>query len=63
MEAAKVIYVVHDEVKDKDFELELSWISEADTAGRHQRVPKEMFDAAVTSAKAAIAEDDDDDDE
>ncbi|CAB4055787.1 PSMA3 [Lepeophtheirus salmonis] len=26
-EAAKIIYVVHDEVKDKLFELELSWVS------------------------------------
>jgi len=27
-EVAKIIYVVHDEVKDKNFELELSWIGE-----------------------------------
>ena len=26
-EAAKIIYQVHDEVKDKMFELELSWVS------------------------------------
>ena len=25
-EAAKIIYQVHDEVKDKMFELELSWV-------------------------------------
>ena len=38
-EAAKIIYVIHDEVKDKEFELELSWVGEH-TGGRHQVVPK-----------------------
>ena len=37
-EAAKIIYMVHDEVKDKMFELELSWVGEF-TAGVHKRVP------------------------
>ena len=40
-EAAKIIYQVHDEVKDKMFELELSWVTEG-TKGRHERVPKEV---------------------
>ena len=38
-EAAKIIYVIHDEVKDKEFELELSWVG-THTGGRHQLVPK-----------------------
>jgi len=58
VEAAKVIYTVHDEVKDKDFELELSWISGSETVGRHQKVPKDLFDHAVTQAKAAVADSD-----
>ena len=37
-EAAKIIYMVHDEVKDKMFELELSWVGEF-TNGVHQKVP------------------------
>ena len=37
-EAARIIYMVHDEVKDKMFELELSWVGEF-TNGVHQRVP------------------------
>ena len=37
-EAAKIIYMVHDEVKDKMFELELSWVGEF-TNGVHKRVP------------------------
>jgi len=28
-EVAKIIYIVHDEVKDKAFELELSWVGES----------------------------------
>jgi len=60
-EAAKIIYIVHDEVKDKSFELELSWIGEH-TQGRHERVPAEVFSEAETYAKAALDEDDDDDD-
>uniref|UniRef100_A0A3B5K9F1 Proteasome subunit alpha type n=1 Tax=Takifugu rubripes TaxID=31033 RepID=A0A3B5K9F1_TAKRU len=32
-EVAKIIYIVHDEVKDKAFELELSWVGEG-----HRRV-------------------------
>merc|ERR1712121_344336 len=39
-EVAKIIYVVHDEVKDKNFELELSWVGEH-TGGKHELVPPE----------------------
>ena len=60
-EAAKAIYTVHDEVKDKDFELEMGFISGADTGGRFQKVPKELFDHAVTQAKASLADSDSDD--
>jgi len=59
-EAAKIIYIVHDEVKDKSFELELSWIGE-NTQGRHERVPKDVFVEAETFAKAALAEESDSD--
>ena len=61
-EAAKIIYQVHDEVKDKMFELELSWVTK-ETGGRHERVPKEVFDEAEKFAKAALEEDSDSDDE
>ena len=40
-EAAKIIYMVHDEVKDKMFELELSWVGEF-TNGVHKRVPNDV---------------------
>jgi len=59
-EAAKIIYQVHDEVKDKMFELELSWVTKA-TEGRHERVPKKIHDEAETYAKEALEEDSDSD--
>lgn len=59
------IYTVHDEIKDKLFELELGWIAE-ETGKQFQLVPQALFDDAVAAAKQAIAaeagfmEDDDD---
>jgi len=61
-EAAKIIYVVHDEVKDKMFELELSWVGEF-TNGVHQRVPKDVHTEAENFAKSAMEDSDDDDDD
>lgn len=61
-EVAKIIYVVHDEVKDKSFELELSWVGEV-TEGRHQVVPADVFAEAEKYAKAALEESDDSDEE
>ena len=39
------IYIVHDEVKDKAFELELSWVGDM-TNGRHELVPKDVAEEA-----------------
>ncbi|XP_067011517.1 proteasome subunit alpha type-3 [Anabrus simplex] len=61
-EAARIIYLVHDELKDKQFELELSWVG-AITNGIHERVPQTMFAEAEKSAKAAMEEDSDSDTE
>jgi hypothetical protein len=47
------IHGVHDDVKDKPFELELSWLSEA-TGWRHTAVPPERIAAAEAWAKAQI---------
>lgn len=64
-EAARIIYVAHDDNKDKDFELEMTWISSLDgpTKGRHQEVPKELREEAEKLAKKALEGDDDDDEE
>lgn len=60
-EAAKIIYIVHDEIKDKQFELELSWIGEF-TGGKHEFVSKETFDKAEAFAKEALRPDSDSED-
>ena len=61
-EAARIIYVAHEDSKDKDFELEMSWISALDgpTKGRHQPVPKQLLEEAEKAAKRALDGDDDD---
>eukprot|EP00923_Selenidium_pygospionis_P026512 GHVN01047339.1.p1 GENE.GHVN01047339.1~~GHVN01047339.1.p1 ORF type:complete len:105 (+),score=29.02 GHVN01047339.1:36-350(+) len=61
-EVAKIIYVVHDEVKDKAFELELSWVGEA-TGGVHQLVPKDVFEEAEKYVKASLEESDSDEED
>ncbi|XP_076320780.1 proteasome alpha7 subunit isoform X1 [Tachypleus tridentatus] len=61
-EAAKIIYVIHDEIKDKTFELELSWVG-TETGGIHKFVPKDLFDEAEKYAKDALQEESDSDEE
>ena len=53
---------VHDEVKDKMFELELSWVGEF-TEGVHKRVPDAVLQAAEKFAKSALEEDSDSDED
>lgn len=48
------IYNVHDDAKDKDFELELSWVCE-ESRGLHQFVPKDIADEAAQLAKVNAA--------
>lgn len=61
-EAARIIYLVHDELKDKQFELELSWVG-AHTKGFHERVPQHLLVEAEKTARAAMEEDSDSDTE
>lgn len=63
-QAARIIYVAQKDNKDKDFELEMTWISDASgpTKGRHMEVPKELREEAERLAKAEDDSDDDDDD-
>ncbi|KAK2782448.1 putative proteasome subunit alpha type-7 [Onygenales sp. PD_12] len=58
-EAARIIYIAHEDSKDKDFELEMTWISAVDgpTKGRHVEVPQDLLEEAVKAAKAALEED------
>lgn len=61
-EAAKIIYIAHADNKDKEFELEMTWISNLDgpTKGRHEEVPKDILEEAERLAKKALEPEDDD---
>ncbi|KAG7007081.1 proteasome subunit alpha type-7 [Physcia stellaris] len=61
-EAARIIYVAHEDSKDKEFELEMTWISNRDgpTKGRHEQVPKDILEEAEKAAKKALEGEDDD---
>ncbi|KAL6530615.1 Phosphoprotein associated with glycosphingolipid-enriched microdomains 1 [Orobanche minor] len=55
VEVAKIIYGVHDEAKDKAFELEMSWVCD-ESNRQHQKVPDDLLEEAKTAAKAALEE-------
>jgi len=58
IELAKIMYTIHDEVKDKQFELEMTWI--CDESGRkHTLIPADLKAAAEAAGKAAKEEADD----
>ncbi len=59
-EVARILFSVHDDVKDKPFELELSWVC-TESKNKHQLVPQELIKAAEAAAKAKLAEQDMDD--
>jgi 20S proteasome subunit alpha 7 len=61
-EAARIIYVAHADNKDKEFELEMTWISGADgpTKGRHEDVPKALREEAERLAKKSLENEDED---
>uniref|UniRef100_A0A2K5LWP4 Proteasome subunit alpha type-3 n=1 Tax=Cercocebus atys TaxID=9531 RepID=A0A2K5LWP4_CERAT len=61
-EVAKIIYIVHDEVKDKAFELELGWVGEI-TNGRQEIVPKDIREEAEKYAKKSLKEEEESDDD
>lgn len=58
-EAARIIHVAHEDSKDKEFELEMTWVSLADgpTKGRHEQVPKELLEEAENAARRALEDD------
>lgn len=60
--AARIIYFAHEDNKDKEFELEMTWISSTDgpTKGRHMEVPKELLEEAEELAKKALQGDEED---
>ena len=64
-EAARIIYVAHEDSKDKEFELEMTWVSSVGgpTKGRHEEVPKELREEAERLAKKALEGEDEDEEE
>lgn len=44
---------MHDDAKEKDFELEMTWVGE-ETSGVHLPVPQDLFDEASQKAKEAL---------
>lgn len=52
---AKIIYTLHDEAKDKPFELEMSWLCEG-SGWKHVGVPKGVIAEATAWAKKEIEE-------
>jgi 20S proteasome alpha/beta subunit len=62
MAAAKIIYIAHEDSKDKEFELEMTWVSSLSgpTKGRHEEVPKALREEAERLAKKSLEGDDDD---
>lgn len=47
------IYLVHDDAKDKEFELEVTWISE-ESKGLHTAVPEDLLKEAKEKAQEAL---------
>ncbi|KAH8556103.1 nucleophile aminohydrolase [Umbelopsis sp. PMI_123] len=58
-EAARIIHTAHDEAKDKEFELEITWICD-ESKGKHQTVPKDIVEEAERLAKESIKSEMDD---
>jgi len=61
--AAKIIYIAHEDTKDKEFELEMTWVSSLSgpTKGRHEEVPKALREEAERLAKEALEGDEEED--
>lgn len=59
-ELAKIIVGVHDDAKDKEYEIEMVWVSDQGSK-KAQLVPKDLIESAQKQAIAAAQEDDMDD--
>mmetsp|Transcript_5129 Transcript_5129/g.6627 ORF Transcript_5129/g.6627 Transcript_5129/m.6627 type:complete len:270 (+) Transcript_5129:109-918(+) len=57
---ARIIHLLHEEGKDKPFELEMSWLCE-ESGWEHKGVPRDYIKEAVEWAKKAIEDAEEDD--
>ena len=60
-QAARIIYLAHEDNKEKDFELEVSWCSLSETNGLHKFVKGDLLQEAIDFAQKELNGDDDDD--
>jgi len=60
--AARIIYVAHEDSKDKEFQVEMTWVGK-ETGGRHQEVPSELLEEAERLAKKELEGEDEEDEE
>lgn len=49
-EAARILYMAHEDNKDKDFEVEISWVTK-ENGGVHEEVPADLLKEAVEYAE------------
>ncbi|OBA19655.1 N-terminal nucleophile aminohydrolase [Metschnikowia bicuspidata var. bicuspidata NRRL YB-4993] len=61
--AARIIHQAHEDNKDKDYELEISWCSLEETGGQHQFVPEDLLQEAIKLAQEEDDEEDEEEDE
>lgn len=54
-QASRIIHIARDDTKDKDFELEISWIC-PESKNQHKFVPKEVLEEALAFGKSALDE-------
>eukprot|EP00008_Paramoeba_atlantica_P007785 CAMPEP_0201488544 /NCGR_PEP_ID=MMETSP0151_2-20130828/18837_1 /ASSEMBLY_ACC=CAM_ASM_000257 /TAXON_ID=200890 /ORGANISM="Paramoeba atlantica, Strain 621/1 / CCAP 1560/9" /LENGTH=252 /DNA_ID=CAMNT_0047873859 /DNA_START=79 /DNA_END=837 /DNA_ORIENTATION=+ len=55
-EAARIIHVIHDDVKDKPFELDMAWICEK-SGFKYQDVPHDVVEEAQKFAEKSLEDD------
>ncbi|BEI86137.1 hypothetical protein CcaverHIS002_0604240 [Cutaneotrichosporon cavernicola] len=54
-EIARIIYLVHNDNEDREFELEMTWVG-PETGFKHAAVPADLLAEAEAAAKAALEE-------
>ena len=58
--AARIIHQAHEDNKDKDYELEISWCT-VETGGKHEFVPEDLLEEATKLAQEEEEEEEEDD--
>lgn len=59
--AARIIHQAHEDNKDKDYELEITWCSLEETGGKHVLVPEDLLQEAIKLAQEEDEDEEEDD--